>query len=586
MPLITLRDITLSFGPQALLDKANMLIHEGQRLCIVGRNGMGKSTLLKLLNGDIQPDQGELAVQQHLVTARLEQAVPESITGVVYDVIAKGLGEFDKQNTWEFSHKVESVISRLELNGDESFASLSGGLKRRVLLGQLLVAEPDVLLLDEPTNHLDIEAIQWLEKFILSFSGTVVFISHDRAFLQKLATRIIEIDRGRVKSYECDFVEYLARKEHELEVEDIHNKEFDRNLQKEEVWIRQGIKARRTRNEGRVRALQALRNQRQARREKTGTVNLQLQQGEASGRIAIKVHHIDFNYDNIPVIKQFSTTIQRGDKIGIIGPNGIGKTTFIKILLGELAPSKGNVKHGTKLEIAYFDQLRSHLDENSTVADNVSAGDQFVMINNKSVHIMSYLKDFLFTPEQARTKVKALSGGERNRLLLAKLLSQPANLLVLDEPTNDLDLETLELLESLLVEYQGTLLLVSHDRVFLNNVVTSTIVFEGNGRLGEYVGGYDDWLRQTSLPKAAPKNEAVKSTSQNKMDYQKQKEIRSVEQKIEKLEDLQRSLREQLGDPQLYEGSQQEKLKQLQQKLADTTHELEHAMEQWERLQE
>lgn len=612
MPLITLRDVTLSFGPLPVLDRVNLCIHEKQRVCIVGRNGMGKSTLLKLLNGDIEPDQGLVVKQQQVVTARLEQAVPDSITGKVYDVIAEGLGalgklhsrfhqlslsgddanqqefeklqhELDKANAWDLSYKIESAISRLGLKGDELFSSLSGGLKRRVLLGQMMVLEPNVLLLDEPTNHLDIESIEWLENFILSFTGTVIFISHDRTFLQKLATCLIEIDRGQATMYDCDYETYLIRKDHELEVEQTQNKEFDKNLQKEETWIRQGIKARRTRNEGRVRALQALRKQRQARRDKMGQVNMRLQHGSLSGKLAVVADKVSFYYNDKPVIKHFSTTLMRGDKVGIIGPNGIGKTTLIKLLLGQLVPTEGSVKHGTKLDVAYFDQLRSQLSEDKTVADNISAGDQFVSINGQSLHVMSYLKDFLFTPEQARTQVKALSGGERNRLLLAKLLSQPANLLVLDEPTNDLDLETLELLEGLLVNYQGTLLLVSHDRSFLNNVVTSTIVFEGEGHLGEYVGGYDDWLRQCASPQV--KTVEVPTKIDSKAAYQTQKEIRALEKKIEKLENTQQTIKDQLGDPKLYESSQQDQLKKLQAKLAETVKQLNHCMSEWEQLQ-
>lgn len=615
MPLVTLRDVTLSFGPVPLLDKVSFTIDDRERICILGRNGMGKSTLLKLLHGDIIKDDGEISRQPHLVTAKLEQDVPQDIVGTVYEVIALGLGErgellanyqhlihqmghdhdpallkkmetlqhaLDKHQAWSLSHKIENIITRLGLSGDEDFAALSGGLKRRVLLGQAIVTEPHILLLDEPTNHLDIDAIDWLESFIKEFSGTVVFITHDRVFLQKLATRMLEIDRGNVQSYPGNYQQYLERKDHELEVEQAHNKNFDKKLAQEEVWIRQGIKARRTRNEGRVRALEKLRLVRQDRREVTGKASMQLQQAGSSGKLVIDAENISYRYENKTLINNFSTIIMRGDKVGIIGPNGVGKSTLLKLLLGQLLPQTGTIKQGTKIEVAYFDQLRAQLNEDKTVAENVSYGDQFVQINDRPVHVIGYLQDFLFSPDRSRLPVKALSGGERNRLLLAKLFSKPANVLVLDEPTNDLDIETLELLEELLINFAGTVLLVSHDRYFLNNVVTSTIVFEGDGQVQEYVGGYDDWIRQRAKPAAAkPK---VESLPAPKPDQQQQKLVRALELKIEKLEATQASLHQQMADPSLYEAAKAHQLKTLQQKLQRAETELAQAVVEWEKL--
>ncbi len=627
MSLINFRDVSISFGNQPLLDKVSFSIEEKERICILGRNGTGKSTLLKILQGGIIPDSGEISQQSHVIIARLEQDVPDSITGTVYDVITAGLGEqgkmlstyqklsakltepcepevlekllhelqvaqhaLDKFQAWNLSHKVDNVITRLDLPREQNFAELSGGLKRRVLLGQALVLEPHVLLLDEPTNHLDIEAITWLENFLLDFNGTTIFITHDRAFLQRLATRIIELDRGMLQSYPGSYQAYIERKQHELEIEATHNQLFDKKLAHEEVWIRQGIKARRTRNEGRVRELEKLRETRMARREVTGKVNMQLQQAAISGKLVVEAKNIDYIFQDKILVHNFSTTILRGDKIGLIGPNGIGKTTLLKLLLGELEPQKGSIRHGTKLEVAYFDQLRAQLDEDKTVADNVSYGDQYVMVNGKSTHIMGYLQDFLFSPERARTPVRALSGGERNRLLLARLFSKPSNVLVMDEPTNDLDLETLELLEELLINYQGTLLLVSHDRSFLNNIVTSTMVFEGNGKINEYIGGYDDWLRQRTAAAITPPPVAVKETpavpekSIGKTPTPSSKEIRAIEQKIEKLEARQALLQTELTEPSLYEPAQATKLAALQKDLQKVTDELAELTAKWEQL--
>ncbi|MBB71587.1 MAG: ABC transporter ATP-binding protein [Legionellales bacterium] len=568
MPLITLRNISLNFGHEPLLDGIDLTVDAKERICIVGRNGMGKSTLLKLINDELTPDDGEIIKQQHCIIAKLEQEMPEDTGLTVYDIVAKGL---DAAALAHEAYKVDTVISKLDLPRDALFDGLSGGMKRRVLLAQALVCEPDILLLDEPTNHLDIAAIQWLEKFILEFKGTVIFITHDRAFLQRLATRIIQIDRGKLYSYPGTYQQFLERREHELVVEETQNKKFDKLLAQEEIWIRKGIKARRTRDEGRVRALKKLREERAQRRNQIGKANLRSQAIADSGKIVIDAEAVNFAYQHSTIISDFSTTILRGDKIGLIGPNGIGKTTLLKLLLGDLTPDTGKIKHGTKLEIAYFDQTRAQLDEDATVADNVSYGDQYIEFNGQSKHIMGYLQEFLFTPERARSKVSTLSGGERNRLLLARLFSKPANLLVMDEPTNDLDLETLELLEELLVNYQGTLLLVSHDRQFLDNVVSSSIAFEGDGNVVEYIGGYSDWQRQKADSSPAPSG---KPKTASKPDYARQKEIKAIENKIHKLEEKQESLKEQLYDTELYIPENADKLKNMQDELKQIDTEL------------
>jgi ATP-binding cassette subfamily F protein uup len=629
MALMTLRNVTLAFGGPPLLDGVNLQIEPGERLCLVGRNGTGKSTLMKLLNGELLADSGEVVRDQGLRVARLTQEVPHDIAGAVFDVVAEGLGragtllaeyhhvsqqlasgdeklmskleriqqELEALDGWLLNQKVESVISRLNLPAETNFAALSGGLKRRVLLARELVREPDLLLLDEPTNHLDIEAIAWLEEFLLGWNGTLLFITHDRMFLQKLATRIIELDRGQLTSWPGDYETYLKRKEEALEAEAQQNALFDKRLAQEEAWIRQGIKARRTRNEGRVRALKVMRTERGDRRERTGSAKIATQGAERSGKMVIEASGIGFQYAGKPLFRDFSTTIMRGDKIGILGPNGSGKTTLLQVLLGKLAPQQGTVKLGTKLEIAYFDQHRAQLDEEASVLDNVAEGSDRVEINGQSKHIMGYLQDFLFTPERARSPVRSLSGGERNRLLLAKLFTKPSNLLVMDEPTNDLDVETLDLLEELLLDYPGTLLLVSHDRAFINNVVTSTIAFEGEGQLQEYVGGYDDWVRQRQLPSVVERSEKVKTPAVDaskvnavpekkaKLSYKDQRELDALPKRIEELEAEVAVLHGRMAEPAFYQQGE-EAMNTIRERLEAVEQELADVYERWESLEE
>ena len=627
MALLTLRNISLAFGGAPLLDGVDLKIEAGERLCLVGRNGTGKSTLMKLLNQELQADSGEILRGQGLRVARLTQEVPHELSGPVFDVVAGGLGEvggmlaeyhavshqlaesgdeallgklekiqhrLEAEDGWALNQRVETTVSRLKLPADSDFASLSGGMKRRVLLARELVSEPELLLLDEPTNHLDIDAIAWLEEFLLSWQGTLLFITHDRMFLQRLATRIIELDRGRLSSWPGDYATYLKRKQEALDAEATQNALFDKKLAQEEAWIRQGIKARRTRNEGRVRALKSLREERKQRREVQGKAKMQMQGAELSGKLVIEAEQLGYSYDGKPLFKDFSTTIMRGDKVAILGPNGVGKTTLLKVLLGRLEPQQGRVKLGTKLEIAYFDQHRAILDEEASVLDNVAEGSDRVEINGQSKHIMGYLQDFLFTPDRARSPVKSLSGGERNRLLLAKLFTKPSNLLVMDEPTNDLDVETLDLLEELLLDYQGTLLLVSHDRAFINNVVTNSLVFEGHGKLNEYVGGYDDWLRQRpsceveqprsrkSAESAVPKAEVRQE--KKKLSYKDQRELDLLPERIAELEQEQGELEQQMADPAFYQSGDGEAIARAGQRMEQLQAELEQAYERWEEL--
>ncbi|MDO5505097.1 MAG: ATP-binding cassette domain-containing protein [Pseudoxanthomonas suwonensis] len=532
MPLITLNAVDVGFGGPLLLEGVGLSIEPGERIALIGRNGAGKSTLLKLLSGEMRPDDGEVRLESGRRVARLEQEVPQDASGSVFDVVADGLGEagallaryhhllldadvdldalaqvqarIEAADAWSLDTRVADTLSRLSLDGDADFARLSGGMKRRVLLARALVQQPDLLLLDEPTNHLDIAAIDWLEAFLKQWSGALVFITHDRRFLRELATRIVEVDRGQLTSWPGDWENYLRRRDERLNAEAQENARFDKLLAQEEAWIRQGIKARRTRDEGRVRRLKQMRTERAARRAQTGNVRMAMADAQASGRKVIEARDVRFAHGDTLLVDDFSTVILRGDRIGLIGPNGSGKTTLLKLLLGQLQPQAGSIVQGTQLQIAYFDQYRNTLREDWNAIDNVAEGRDSVEVGGRRKHVLGYLQDFLFTPERARAPITRLSGGERNRLLLAKLFAQPANLLVMDEPTNDLDVETLELLEDLLADYPGTLLLVSHDRDFLDNVVTSTLVMEGHGRVGEYVGGYSDWLRQRPEPAAQP----------------------------------------------------------------------------------
>ena len=562
MSLISLRNVSFTWSEPALLENVDLEIGTGQRIGLLGRNGAGKSTLMKILTGEIPPDDGEILLKDNLLVGRLIQDVPAGSGQSVREVVAQGHSEdaLDPHN-WEAHQAIEQVVSRMSLDPDAKFASLSSGMKRRALLAQALVKEPDLLLLDEPTNHLDIESIVWLENFLKSYAGTLLFVTHDRAFLQSLATRIIEIDRGKLFDWTCDYPTFLKRKEAALQVEQQQNALFDKKLAEEEVWIRKGIKARRTRNEGRVRALKKLREERQQRRERVGNVNMQAVEAERSGRLVIETKGLSFAYDGEPIVSGFSTLISRGDKIGIIGRNGAGKSTLLKLLLGDLKPAGGTIRHGTKLEVIYFDQLREQIDEEKTVVENVGEGQETLEINGRRQHIYGYLQDFLFTPERARRPARYLSGGERNRLMLARIFKRPSNVMVLDEPTNDLDAETLELLEELVSNYQGTVLLVSHDRAFLNNVVTSTIVLEGGGRITEYDGGYDDYLRQSTLRKeaeqsktatTAPVKQKEKTARERKLTFKEQQELAQLPSQIEALEAEQAELHSTMADPAFF----------------------------------
>jgi ATP-binding cassette subfamily F protein uup len=626
MALIGMRDVCWGFGEAPLLENVTFQIEKGERVCLVGRNGVGKSTLLKLLAGAMQPDSGDVWRRQGISVAALEQDVPAGFDGTIFDVVAEGLGEtgralaehsrickipeagenprlakrrdelqhmLDAGGGWELLTRVENTLSRTGLDPERRFADLSAGLKRRTLFARALAGKPDLLLLDEPTNHFDIDTIIWMEEFILRHVKTLLFITHDRAFLKKIAGRILELDRGCLVSYDCDYPTYLKRRQNALEVEETQNRVFDKKLSKEEAWIRKGIKARRTRNEGRVRSLQKMRAAHRARRRKIGNVRLQVQEAERTGKLVIEARKVGFSYGQSPIVHDFSTVIMRGDKVGIMGPNGVGKTTLLKILLKSASPETGSVRHGTNLEVVYFDQLRAQLDEQKSVRENIAGGNDFIIFNGQKRHVVSHLQDFLFSPERCRSPVYVLSGGEKNRLLLAKLFTKPANVLVLDEPTNDLDAETLELLEELIFEYQGTLLLVSHDRAFLNNVVTSTIVFEGNAQVTEYVGGYDDWLNQRPqgatgwLPekngpkKARPKPKARPS---QKLGYMQQREMQELPQKIEALESEQKELFAIVADPLFYKKEKGE-IARVKSDLDRVEGEIETAYHRWEELE-
>ncbi len=625
MALVTLQDIYLSYGQPALIDGINLSIERGERVCLIGRNGAGKSTLLKILTGNIIADDGVVKYTDGVKIAQLEQAVPTDTEGSVYEVIAQGLGkegelaqsyyrlsadvasnptkknmaeleacqaELDLVDGWDVNSRVEAIITKMGLNPSTDIADLSGGYKRRVLLARALVSEPDLLVLDEPTNHLDIEAIQWLESFLKKWEAALLFISHDRQFMDNLATRFVEIDRGKVMEFNCNYNTYLKRKKEMLATEDKHNALFDKRLSQEEAWIREGIKARRTRNEGRVRALEAMRVEFAERRKHQAKAKLNVVQAEKSGKIVVEARKINFVFDGDPeqkpIVKDFSTLIQRGDKIGLIGGNGSGKTTLIKLLQGELVPSSGKIKIGTNLNIAYFDQYRSALNEEKSVQDNVSGGRDMLDIGGKSRHVVSYLRDFLFTPERCRQPVKVLSGGERNRLLLAKLFTQPSNMLILDEPTNDLDIDTLDLLEELLIEYKGTIILVSHDRAFINNVVTSTLAFEGNGAFNSYIGGYNDWLRQRSKPLSqtskAKKTDTRIKKKPTKLSYKDQRELNALPDQIETLETEISQISQQMSESDFFKAKR-EQIQKTQNRLTELQNQLSHCYERWEILE-
>ena len=628
MPLLRLNKVSLAFGHQALLDSIDLELHRGERICLVGRNGEGKSSLLRILSGEVIPDDGEVWIRPAMRIAYLAQEVGMDSNDTVFDVVAAGLSGLGKlisdyhhtvtelehsddpailkrlsdlqqaleaADGWQLEQRVETVLSRLQLDSDAVFHSLSGGWRRRVMLARALVCDPDVLLLDEPTNHLDIEAITWLEEFMLEYEGALMFVSHDRAFVRRLSTRIIELDRGQLTSWPGSYDDYVRRKVEQLEVEARHNALFDKKLSQEETWIRQGIKARRTRNEGRVRALQEMREQHRQRRKRAGKARLQLDGGGQSGKLVFEAEDVSLRFGENTVISHLSTTILRGDRIGIIGPNGAGKSTLIKVLLGELEPDSGHVRRGTRQQVAYFDQQREQLNADKSVMDNVADGSQQVLVNGRDRHVASYLRDFLFPAERLQSPVSTLSGGERNRLLLARLFAKPANLLVMDEPTNDLDVETLELLEELLMDYHGTLLLVSHDRAFLDNVVTSTLVFEGAGVIGEYVGGYSDWLRhKTAAEKPARKNNTAStvkvapgqavSEKPEKLSYKDQRELDALPGKIEKLEAEQTQLQATMGESDFYQQSH-EQVTVILERMQAVEEELEVCFGRWEALE-
>ncbi len=644
MPIITLNAVDFSVGGPLLLNAVDFSIEPGERVALIGRNGAGKSTLLRLLAGDAKPDDGDIRRETGIRVARLEQEVPAGAEGSVFDVVAAGLGELgallaeyhhlihdeamdtsalarvqsaiEAADAWSVDQRVSETLARLDLDGDVDFAQLSGGMKRRVLLARALVSAPDLLLLDEPTNHLDIAAIDWLEVFLKNWSGALIFVTHDRRFLRQLATRIVEIDRGKLTSWPGDWANYVRRREERLNAEAQENARFDKLLAQEEVWIRQGIKARRTRDEGRVRRLKAMRNERAERRDLTGNVKMETAQASASGKKVVEAKEVNFAYAGRNIIRDFSTTILRGDRIGLIGANGSGKTTLLKLLLGDLTPQSGEVRIGTQLQIAYFDQYRATLREDWNAIENVAEGKDFVEINGKNKHIIGYLQDFLFTPERARAPITRLSGGERNRLLLAKLFAQASNLMVMDEPTNDLDVETLELLEDLLAEYPGTLLLVSHDRDFLDNVVTSTLVMEPDGSVGDYVGGYSDWLRQrpasnepakatsksafagsvssmpTSSSQSAPSAATVVDTSlisatpvvKRKLSYKDARELEQLPKRIEDLETRIAAATDAMHAPGFF-AQARDVVTAHEQGLAAWQAELEHAYARWDILE-
>jgi ATP-binding cassette subfamily F protein uup len=647
MALLSLRNVSLGFGDPPLIVDANATINNGERVCLIGRNGTGKTSLLRMINNEFSPDSGNIEFQQGVTAALVPQHLPEEISeqDTIYDIVAEGVGELgslirsyhnisaelarnpedhdkllkkmqslqtqlEAKQAWDVYNRIETVISKLQLDADATLATLSGGQQRRVLIGRAMVSDPDVLMLDEPTNHLDISSIEWLEQYLKGFNGALLFISHDRAFVRSMATRILEMDRGELISWDCDYDSYLERKEQALEIEEQHRKEFDKKLAQEEEWLRRGMKARRKRNMGRVRKLEEMRDRERQRRERMGTANMNAQEADRSGKQVIKVHNLGFSYDDQPLVQDFEIDIHRGEKIGIVGPNGVGKTTLIQLLLQNLEPDTGTVKHGTNLEVAYFDQHRAQLDDEMPVYQAVADGKSHVVINGKKKHVISYLQDFLFSKQRAKGPVKLLSGGERNRLFLAKLFTKPSNVLVLDEPTNDLDIETLELLEQVLSDYEGTILMVSHDRAFLDNVVTGILAFEEPGKVKYYIGGYEDWVRQRKVDPAESFNTLSKSSANNrksddsgsdkskskgateseesvrKLSYNEKKELNRLPERIEKLESEQQELFAQLSDPSFYqqEDSEEETI-EVQARLDEIESELEQAYNRWTELE-
>ena len=626
MSLIRFEDVSLDFGEQKILTEASFSIEPGERVCLIGRNGAGKSTTFKLITESIECDRGEIVRKSGLVVSQLEQSLPEAEDLPVRDVVRSGLTgiqslldeyhrrsatdldrdglreleelhrQIDAHGGWNIEQRVDSTISELSLPTNKKMNELSGGWRRRVALAKALVQEPDLLLLDEPTNHLDIVTITWLEGVVRSYAGSVLFITHDRAFLQRIATRIVEIDRGKLTSWPGDFKNFLRRKEETLASESKENSEFDKKLAQEEIWIRQGIKARRTRNEGRVRALEKMREERSKRISKENSARIHIEESESSGRKVIRAKNVSYRYDDQPLIEDFSIKIMRGDRIGILGNNGVGKTTLLRLLLGQIEPQSGTIKHGTNLEVGYFDQLREALDEDKSVAENVGDGRTYIKLNGKDRHVIGYLKGFLFTPKRAMTPVRSLSGGERNRIILAKLFTRPANLLILDEPTNDLDMETLEVLEAKLAEYSGTLIVVSHDREFLDNVVTSTIVFEEGGKLREYVGGYSDWLRhgkelaELDRYESGAKSEPGKGTADErprvaKLSYKEQRELDKLPEQIESLESRIDKLGTEISASDFYSKGH-ELTQPVLAELADKQAMLDQALERWTALED
>ncbi len=627
MALAALQNVSIAFGGQQLLEQVSLHIEKNQRICLLGRNGSGKTTLMKILKGQIAPDSGTLHTDSGLRVSYFSQNIPQDLEGSVFEIIARGLGkrgellveyhreeqrvshnqtadhalfhrlqeELDSHHGWAALDEIGKISSKMSLDSERQYSSLSGGQKRRVLLASTLVSEPDLLLLDEPTNHLDIDTITWMEDFLQRLQASILFVTHDRMFLRKLATRIVELDRGRLFDWSCDYDTFLERKQAAIEVQEKEWEKFDKKLAEEEVWIRQGVRERRTRNEGRVRALMQMREERKQRRQREGTASITLAEAQKSGKLVIEAKGLGYSYEGEPLIRDFSTLIARGDKIGIIGPNGCGKTTLVKLLLGDLPPQSGSLRQGTNLSVTYFDQLREQLEEDKNVWENVLPLGNFVMINGQSKHIITYLQDFLFTPDRAKTPVSHLSGGERSRLLLARLFTKASNFLVLDEPTNDLDAETLELLEELLVNFQGTLLLICHDRTFLNNVVTGTFVFSENGRIEEYIGGYDDWLEQRPVempqPKTAAKSdkkkllkEARKATQKRKLSFSEKRELDALPAKIEALEEEQENLSAKMAESDFYRNA--DDVKQAGQRLTEIENELTRTYERWELLED